>query len=460
MTTNPQPLLPGLQEIIVDNFAGGGGASLGIEQAIGRPVDIAINHDPEAVALHRANHPDTEHHCEDVWTVNPADACAGRTVGLAWFSPDCKHFSKAKGGKPVSKKVRGLAWVVVKWAKIKRPRIIMLENVEEFEDWGPLKLDDSGSYSPCPERKGHTFRRWVAELQRLGYVIEWRTLRACDYGAPTIRKRLFIIARRDGQPIRWPTPTHAAPDSRHTRTGSRQPWSTAADIIDWTLPSHSIFLTPEQARAVRVHRPLADATLARIARGVQRYVIDQPEPFLVTAHHAGNGFRGQSLTEPFKTVASARDAHGLVAPSIIPIARCNGRVTAHSPTEPLRTITAHPRGGSLALVTAFLAKHYGGGTHVAEARAFLIKYYGAGTGQSLKEPAHTVTARERFGLVTVAGQPYQITDIGMRMLAARELYRAQGFPDSYHIDIQHNGKPLTKSAQVRMAGNSVVPHLL
>ena len=398
----------------------------------------------------------------------------------------------------MSKKVRGLAWVVVKWAKAKRPRIIMLENVEEFKDWGPLLLNDSGKYSPCPERKGHTFRRWVGELQRLGYVIEWRTLRACEFGAPTIRKRLFLIARRDGQPICWPQPTHGDPASKSVANGTLPPWATAADIIDWSLPAHSIFLSPEQARAVGVRRPLAEATMARIARGVQRFIIDESEPFIVTANHAG-GFRGQGPGEPFKTVTSARDAHGLVVPSVIPIAHYNGRVTAH------------PRGGSYALVTAFLAKHYGGnytgpghdlrtqvgtvtavdhhalvacslvklrgscrdgqsvttpmptvtggGTHVGEVRVFLTKYYGTSTGQKLTEPAHTITAKARMGIVTVTGHDYAITDIGMRMLSPRELYRAQGFPDSYIIAPMVNGRKLSKTAQVRMCGNSVVPHL-
>lgn len=233
-------------ELIVDNFAGGGGASTGIELATGRSVDIAINHDPAAIAMHRANHPNSRHYCENVWDVDPIEACGGRPVGLAWFSPDCKHFSKAKGGKPVEKAICGLAWVAIKWAKLVRPRVIILENVEEFTTWGPL-LDNF----PDPARKGETFRRFVHALRRYRYNVEWSELRACDYSAPTIRKRFFLIARCDGLPIVWPDPTHGDPKSIFVASGMLQPYRTAAEIIDWTIPCPSIFSRKNRFAKIR-----------------------------------------------------------------------------------------------------------------------------------------------------------------------------------------------------------------
>jgi DNA (cytosine-5)-methyltransferase 1 len=454
-------------EIIVDLFAGGGGASTGIEQATGRFVDIAINHDPEAVALHQANHPRTLHYVSDVFEVDPQVACGGFPVGLLWASPDCKHFSKAKGGKPVSKKIRSLAWVVVKWARAVRPRVICLENVEEFQTWGPLGPDNR----PCPLRKGRTFRRWKRSLEQLGYRVEHRELRACDYGAPTIRKRLFLVARCDGAPIVWPEPTHGAPDSLPVRAGKLQPWRIAADCIDWSLQCPSIF---ERAR------PLAEATMRRIAKGVMRYVVEAAEPFIVPCP-----------VVPFLT----EHANGSTQRTF-------------AANEPLRTQVAQIKGGHFALVSAFLAKHYGGvvgsdlrdsigtvtsvdhhslvassivklrgtsrdgqavdeplhtisaqGMHHGEVRAFLVKYYGTDQDPQLREPLHTVTTKDRFGIVTVHGEPYAIVDIGMRMLSPRELYRAQGFPETYVIDRGADGRELTKTAQVRMCGNSVCPPL-
>lgn len=477
-------------ELIVDSFAGGGGASLGIEMALGRSPDIAINHDPEAIALHAANHPETRHYCESVWDVSPRKATGGKPVGLAWFSPDCKHFSKAKGGKPVEKAIRGLAWVVIRWARDVQPRVIILENVEEFQTWGPL-LEDG---RPCPVQRGFTFRRWLAELRGLGYQVEHRELRACDFGAPTTRKRLFVIARRDGQPIVWPEPTHGP--------GRPTPYRTAADCIDWALPAPSIFERP---------RPLAENTLKRIARGIQRYVIDAPAPFLAPLTHHGDR-RVHPVGEPFPTVTGAhRGELALIAPTLVQTGY--GEREGQAPRSldlhaPLGTVVAG--GAKHALVSAFLAKHYGGvvgsalsrpidtvtsvdhhslvastmvklrggladhhttaqgwdapaptltagGTHLAEVRAFLTKYYGTGTGAALATPLDAITTHDRFGLVTVAGEDYAIADIGMRMLAPRELYRAQGFPDTYAIEIEHAGKPLTKTAQVRMCGNSVCP---
>ena len=334
-------------ELVVDNFAGGGGASTGIEMALGRPVDIAINHDPLAISMHTVNHPSTQHYLDNVWQVDPREVSQGRPVGLAWFSPDCTHHSKARGGKPVSPRVRGLAWVVLKWAGLVRPRVIMLENVEEFENWGPL----TRSRRPCPQRKGMIFEKFVSQLRDLGYSVEWRQLRACDYGAPTIRKRLFLIARRDGQPIVWPEPTHGP---------GLKPYRAAADIIDWSIPCPSIF---ERSK------PLAEKTLARIARGIQRFVIDNPKPFVVpagaapflTEHANASTQRVFSAEEPLRTqVASIKGGHfALVAPYIQPYYGDKSPIARGATlNEPLRTQTTENR---FSLCCAFLAKHYGGG---------------------------------------------------------------------------------------------------
>lgn len=550
----PQYILDLNDEIIIDNFAGGGGASTGIELALRRHVDVAINHDPEAVSMHQANHPQTVHHCESVWEVNPREVMPGRKIGLLWLSPDCKHFSKAKGGKPVEKKIRGLAWVAIRWAALRKPRIIKLENVEEFITWGPLVEGADGSMRPCPKRKGREFNAFVNALRRHGYAVEWRELRACDYGAPTIRKRLFLIARCDGQPIVWPEPTHGDPKSEAVKSGLLKPWRTAAECIDWTLPCPSIFLTREQGRAIGVNRPLADATLRRIAKGIMRYVVNAAEPFIVgaggpvysgkpkatsdpfgtlttenhravvipyiTEHANGSNQRNMAADQPLRTqCAQVKGGHfAVVAPTLIQTGY--GEREGQSPRapgldKPLGTVVAG--GTKHALVSAFMAKHYGGvvghglhgeplhtvtssdhnslvtsnliklrgtntgqpndeplhtlsaqGQHFAEVRAFLVKYYGnEHDGISLNEPNHTVTARDRFGLVTVHGEEYAITDIGLRMLAPRELFRAQGFPEHYiidrglHIDADgnHHWKPLTKTSQVRMCGNSVCPPL-
>lgn len=327
--------------IIIDSFAGGGGASTAIEMALGRSPDVAINHDPVALSMHAANHPETHHVTASVYSVDPREFVAkGQRVGLLWASPDCTHHSKAKGGKPLEKNIRDLAWVVVHYAEKIKPEIIMLENVEEFQDWGPLGDD----LKPNKERKGETFREWVVRLKRLGYAVEWRVLRACDYGAPTIRKRLFVVARRDGKPIVWPKPTHAKRNDLRVIHGPMRPFRTAADIIDWSLPCPSIFDTSEEImdkHGIRAVRPLADNTLRRIARGVQRYVIDASKPFIVVCNHAGDGFRGQSLDDPLATVTAARDATGLVNPILAPFtsyAQQGGRSRAAD--IPLHTITA------------------------------------------------------------------------------------------------------------------------
>ncbi|WP_324037908.1 DNA cytosine methyltransferase [Aeromonas caviae] len=537
-------------EIVVDNFAGGGGASTGIEMALGRSPEIAINHDPDAISMHTVNHPETEHYCESVWDIVPRDVVAGRPVGLVWLSPDCKHFSKAKGSTPVSKKIRGLAWVTLRWAATVRPRVIMLENVEEFQTWGPLLIDSEGSARPDPAKKGRTFNSFINALRRQGYRVEWRELRACDYGTPTIRKRLFLIARRDGAPIVWPKPTHGDPASAEVKAGKLLPWRTAADIIDWSIPCPSIFLTQEEAKAqgLNVKRPLAEATMRRIAKGVERFVIDAAEPFIVKCNHTSNrtvydAFRGQGLDEPLQTITQ-KLGYAIVQPLLAPFIteHANASHQRNMPAdEPLRTICAEVKGGHFALVapviarqfgnsvgqsvenplgtvmakadksqlvTAFLAKHYtgvvgaeltqplptvttvdhnalvtshlvklrgtcqhgqpvtepmptvtAGGLHIGEVRAFLLKYYGTDSAIPCSEPLHTVTTRDRFGLVTVRGEDYQIVDIGMRMLEPHELFAAQGFPADYVIDHDATGKKFTKTAQVARCGNAVCPPL-
>lgn len=502
--TSPQHNL-WLDELIVDNFAGGGGASTGIEAAIGRPVDIAINHDPDAIAMHTINHPHTTHYCESVWDIDPRKVTNGQRVGLAWFSPDCKHFSKAKGGTPVKKEIRGLAWVALRWCALPetaRPRLMILENVEEFTTWGPV-VDGK----PCPARKGKTFASFVKQLQQLGYTVEWRNLIASDYGAPTIRKRFFLIARCDGQPIVWPAPTHGNPANKDFKKSGLKKWKTAADIIDWSLPCPSIFDRK---------KPLAENTLSRIARGIQRFVIDNPKPFIVRIGQQGFGGTGMQYPadQPLTTVTTKAE-HCLVMPHIT---KFRTGATGTELSEPLPTVTAgsfikRPGGAAhaMGLVTAFLAKHYGGnytgpgadlneplhtvtavdhnalvttnlihlrnncdarsveeplptltagGGHVGEVRAFLIKYYGnKKDGCNLREPLHTVTAQDRFGLVTVRGEQYQIVDIGMRMLEPHELFAAQGFPRDYIIDHDAQGNPIPKYKQVARCGNSVCPPL-
>ncbi|MCW2473402.1 DNA cytosine methyltransferase [Candidatus Symbiopectobacterium sp. NZEC151] len=586
-----------MKEIIVDNFAGGGGASTGIEMAIGRSVDIAINHDPNAIAMHTTNHPDTLHYCESVFDIDPVAATAGRPVGLAWFSPDCRHFSKAKGSKPVKKEIRGLAWVVLRWALQTRFRVGMLENVEEFKTWGPLNTAEDGTQHPDPARAGETFEAFVGMLTTgiainhpalieccevlgidvdgedakslsagLGYTVEYRELRACDYGAPTIRKRFFMVMRRDGKPVTWPEATHGDPKSPAVQAGKLKPWRTAAECIDWSIPCPSIF---ERSR------PLAENTLKRIARGIQRFVLDNPTPFIVKCNHTSTKtkydcFRGQSLTEPLQTITKTH-GYALVSPHLT---KFRTGATGQEVTEPMPTVTAgssvrpggnghalgmveatlapfvagaggpkysaKPRsveqpmhtlvntnhacvvapviarigqtgfgGGKSQLVSAFLAKHFGGnysgagvamdepahtvtttdhhalvtsnlikmrgtntgqptdtplqtvtagGNHFGEVRAFLLKYYGnEKEGLNIEDPLHTVTSRDRFGLVTVEGIDYQIVDIGMRMLQPHELYAAQGFPNWYIIDQDYRGVKYAKDKQVARCGNAVPP---
>lgn len=591
-------------EIIVDNFAGGGGASTGIEMATGRSVDIAINHDPNAVAMHTTNHPDTLHYCESVYSIRPKVATAGRPVGLAWFSPDCRHFSKAKGAKPVEKSIRGLAWIVIRWALDVGPRVMMLENVEEFKTWGPLL---AAEMRPDPARIGETFRAFVGMLTTgipaehpalvecceflelspesdqakrlvagLGYDLDCRELRASNLGTPTIRKRFFMVMRRDNQPIVWPEATHGEPKSAAVLEGKLAPFRTAAECIDWSIPAPSIFDRK---------KPLAQNTLKRIARGIQRYVVDSDEPFIVkcnhtTTHGKYDCFRGLALSEPLQTITKTH-GYALAVPTLAPflagnggseyqakprplnkpvhtilkqsrscliapvIARQFGASIGHRADEPSATITAGgggksqlvaptliqvgyserpgqaPRvpgldkplgtvvagGGKHAVVTAFLAKHYGGNyngpgvgldepahsvttvDHHALVTSHLVKLRGTcRDGQRTSEPMPTITAGgqhvgevrallaandydERradqvkeflnsFGvseLVTIKGIVYRIVDIGMRMLQPRELYRAQGFPEWYIIDRDYRGVKYAKDKQVARCGNAVPP---
>lgn len=409
-----------MREIIVDNFAGGGGASTGIELAIGRSVDIAINHDPAAIAMHKANHPTSKHYCENVWDVDPVEACEGRPVGLAWFSPDCKHFSKAKGGKPVEKKIRGLAWIALKWAGKVRPRVIILENVEEFKTWGPIRKG-----RPIKSKAGQTFELWKSQLESLGYKIEHRELRACDYGAPTIRKRFFLIARRDGKPIEWPEPSHGDPKNLEVQMGSLKPWRTAAEIIDWSIPCKSIFDRK---------KPLADNTLKRIARGLQKFVIDSDEPFIVSIGQTGfSQDRSRSIHQPLNTIVTKQEQclitptliqtgygeregqaprvpgldkplgtivstckHALIAPTLIQYhTETSEQPRGQTLVKPISTLDASPRYG---LVSAFISKYYGG------------NYDGFGSG--LDEPVHTITSKDHNAVVTTFITQFNKSSVG------------------------------------------------
>ena len=531
-------------ELVVDLFAGGGGASTGIEAAIGRPVDIAVNHSPEAISMHEANHPQTTHYCESVWDVCPRTVTGGRPVALLHASPDCRHFSQAKGGQPRDRAIRSLSWVVHRWAGAVRPRVITLENVEQILTWSPLvakRCPDTGRVIktcgsvaepgervpvdeqflvPCKRRKGRNWRHFVEGLRRMGYAVQWRKIIAADFGAPTTRERLFLVARCDGLPIVWPEPTHHRKPAR----GQRR-WPAAASVMDWSIPCPSIF---ERAK------PLAEATLRRIARGVQKFVIESGDPFIVPIGYGerdGQAPRLNSIGDPLGTVVAGAVKHAIVAPTLVTMGHGEGSgptkragTGARPVTDPTNTITASGGGVGTAcaylmqanggfnatagramaepvstvtntgsqqqLVTAHLAtlRHHStgtpadaplttiaaGGEHHAivqttlaqadEARAlrvaaFLVTYYGAGQPVDLRDPMDTITTRDRLALVTVVlrGVPHVIVDIGLRMLSPRELYRAQGFPADYIIDRTAGGKPLTKSAQVRMCGNSVSP---
>ena len=397
-----------LDEIIVDNFAGGGGASTGIELATGRVVDIAVNHDPDAILMHKTNHPHTRHFQASVWDVDPVEVCQGRPVGLAWFSPDCKHFSKAKGGKPVDKNIRGLAWIVLRWAGTVRPRVIILENVEEFQTWGPVRKG-----KPVKKLVGQTFHKWLEQLKNLGYAVEWRELVAADYGAPTTRKRFFLIARHDGRPIVWPKPTHAPADSPEVKSGKKKPWRSAAEIIDWSLPCPSIFDSRAEIKekyGLSAQRPLRPNTMRRVARGVDKFVIKSADPFLVIVNHAGD-FRGQEMSGPLQTV-TAKHGYGVASPVMAPThtqvskaEECvvcpamiqyhteqSERVRGQSVKEPVMTIDASNRYGLAA--------------------ATLTKYYSGDHNQSAGAPLHTVTTRDREAITMASMVKLKGTNLG------------------------------------------------
>ncbi len=433
-------------ELIIDNFAGGGGASTGIEIATGYSVDIAINHDPEAIRMHKTNHPSTKHYCESVWDVDPMKVCGGHPVALAWFSPDCKHFSKAKGGKPKDKSIRGLAWVTLRWAALVRPRVIMLENVEEFQTWGPLNR----RHHPIKAKQGQTYRKFLRQLEDLGYEVSTRELVAADYGAPTMRKRFFLIARCDGRPNIWPASTHAPRGSRAVKDGMLKSYIGAYTQIDFSRPCPSIFETKQEIwekYGIRAQRPLAEKTMRRIARGLQKFVLENPAPFLIGANHlmaptliqyhsetASGEVRGQKLQDPIMTVDGS-NRYGLAVSFLSKFYKSG---TGQDMREPLHTVTCSPG-------------------HFGEVRAFLIKYYGQGVGQDLREPMDTIPTHDRFGLVTVQGVDYAIVDIGLRMLEPKELYGCQGFPEDYIIDLDYTGKAYSRAEQVKRCGNAVPP---
>lgn len=428
--------------LVVDLFAGAGGASLGIRNALGRDPDVAVNHDLAAVTVHAANHPGTRHLRGDVWHADPRVVCAGAPVDLLWASPTCTFFSKAKGGplcRKTASKIRALAWVVTRWARTVRPSVIILENVEAFAHWGPLLP----SGKPCPARKGVTFRRWVKALRDEGYAVEWRELRACDYGAPTTRKRLFVIARCDGQPIVWPAPTHGA---------GRLPYRTASECIDWSIPVPSIF-----GRA----KPLRPATLRRVASGVRRFVLESERPFVVGSMAACMAVRGygerpgqkpraQDIEVPLGTVVAGGVKHALV---VAFLAKHYGghEGPGQALTVPMSTVTCKDHH---ALVVATLD----GPGNARKVRAFLkrhrAKRKAKRASRQLSLDLGAAHAND-LGLVTINGEVYAIRDIGMRMLTPRELARAQGFPDSYDLAPLLAGKPLGPTTQVRLIGNSV-----
>ena len=410
-------------ELLVDNFAGGGGASTGIELATGYSVDIAINHDPEAIRMHKANHPNTKHYCENVWAVDPVKACKGHPVALAWFSPDCKHFSKAKGGKPKDKNIRGLAWVACRWAGLVRPRVIMLENVEEFKTWGPL----GRRHHPIKSKQGETFRKFVQQLTDLGYEVEFRELVAADYGAPTMRKRFFMIARCDGKPIVWPEPTHAPADSDEVKAGLLKPYVGAYTQLDFSLPCPSIFDTSEEIKekyGIRAVRPLAPKTMERIARGLKKFVLDNPEPFIVPIGYGerkGQAPRVHDIEKPLPTIAGS-GKHYLCEPTLAPYMGTN---TTNHPggncKDPIHTITT---GNQHCLINPTLIQYHSetaqgevrgqtiedpimtvdGSNRYGLVTSFIQKYYGGnyqGNGSDIKEPLHTITTLERNAMCAV-----------------------------------------------------------
>lgn len=432
---------------VIDLFAGGGGASEGIRRALGRCPDVAINHNPDAVEMHTLNHPSTRHLCESVWDVEPRSVCGKRSPDLLWASPDCTHFSRARGGKPKDEKIRGLAWRVVRWAAETRPTVIAMENVPEFITWGPL----TRTGRVIRARSGETFQVFVGHLQALGYAVEWRNLVACDYGAPTSRKRLFLVARRDGEAITWPEPTHGP--------GRARPYRAVAECIDFRLPTPSIF---------ERKRPLAVPTQRRIAEGLRRFVLEDPDPFIVRiGHQSSDGGKVTPISAPLSTITT-KSEHLLVIPSMIHIG--NGERDGQAPRvmdirKPIGTLVAG--GAKQYMVAAWLAKHFTGVVghkpnqpigaitakdHHSLVTAMMIEFYGTAHARRVTDPLATLTSIDRFGLVTVEldGATWAIVDIGMRMLQPREQATAQGFRSDYIL----TGPKYVQTARI---GNSVSP---
>lgn len=554
--------------ITVDLFSGGGGASIAIENATGKPVDIAINHDAEAISLHMRNHPQAEHYQKDIREVCPKVATRGRQVGHLHGSPECTHHSQASGGQPRSVESRSLSWTMIRWGGQARPVMITMENVMQILQWGPLiakrckhtgrvvtldmitcprtgkqvnRVAEPGERVPVqqqylvpdPKRKGKTWARFIGELQGMGYEVLFGKLNAAEYGAPTTRERLFLIARRDGEPLYWPEPTHCKAPGK-----GKKAWVPVAECIDWSIPCPSIFLDKEGGKAFKVKRPLVAKTMARIRKGIERFVINHADPFIVSVNHGGAEFRGQGTGNPIATITGGHGfaiAQPTLAPFITEHANASNQRNVAA-AEPIPTLCAEVKGGHFAVVApklvqadatvAYMAQHNGGfnttpGHHLTRpasaitttgsqqqivaaslvtlrkgctgrdlrdgapaitagaehlalmectlapeheacalrVAAFLMGYYGTDNTYDARDPAATITTRDRLALVTVVikGSPYVIVDIGMRMLTPRELYLAQGFPSNYVIDQGHDGKPITARAQVRMCGNSVSP---
>lgn len=507
-------------EIIIDSFAGAGGMSMGIEEALGRSPDVAINHWDVAIETHQANHPDTKHYHASVYAVDPREMVpAGKKVGLLWSSPDCRHFSRAKNGSPKSTSVRMLASCVVHYAQMIKPRVIGMENVVEFEDCGPL--DENGNV--IKSRKGEIFREWIAALRALGYDVDWKHINAADHGAPTLRTRFFLQARLDGLPIIWPEASHGAPDSLEVRTGRRLPWRTAVDCLELERPVKSIFLTPAEAKKARCKRPLAEKTERRIARGLFRHVFNNPKPFIVTYYgerRVDESFRGSGIDEPLSTTTAGGNRFGLV----VPLTHA-GDDRVYGEREPFRTITGANRGELAYVAPTMIQTGYGeregqaprsldirrpvgtivaGGAKHAVVAAHLTCFNQNAAGRTPDQPLGTVMAgatrhayveghieggvdrseqvaeflwkyrhlserpvtRDELGVVHVDGVPLRMTDIGLRMLAHTELAAGQGFRVRaggtgagrlFDPTRRADGTPNTGKDIIKMIGNSVSP---
>jgi len=458
------PKTPGL---VIDLFAGGGGASLGFEMATGQSPHYALNHNEVALAMHKRNHPNTTHICQNIKDANPLEITKGRPVSVLIAAPDCSQFSGASVGIPKDRRVRELAWSVIRWVKLCRPQLTLVENVSQFEKWCPL----DENMRPIKEQEGETFQEWLQAFRELGYNVEFEKLKCCDYGAPTIRERLFIVARNDNNPIVWPKPTHADRYAEGFQDLGLLPWITTAEIIDWSIISPSIFLTEREAKiweqltGKRIQRPLKPATHDRIRQGIDKFVLGEHAwPFIVQTNHQSKTFRGQSLLRPINTITAARDATGLVTPVLDGndrttlvknfIALHNTGAIGMSFDKPLPTVTT--RGTQINLVSTLLGKP------TKQQAAFITKFYSTSKhGQSMREPLATVTASgQHLGLVLVDGVERPIEDVLMRMLSPRELFRASGFPDSFVIDEDCDGNPINSTDQIEKCGNAIPPQVV